>query len=110
MIAVGQRVRVVREERGLTQHALSELTGVTTDMISRLENGRYTTPGLRTLFRIADGMGLTVSALLPDAAPIAPLTPEALLRARLATLGHRARPADLELIVELVPTIVNRGR
>lgn len=108
MAALGQRIRGLRDERGYTQHEVAAAAGVATDMVSRLENGHYTSPGLRTLVRIADGLGVSVSALLPDGGPLAG-SPEAVYRARLMTLAHRARSQDLELIVELAAAVVNRS-
>jgi transcriptional regulator with XRE-family HTH domain len=110
MTDLGHRVRSLREERGLTQQALAKAAGIATDMVSRLENGHYSSPGLRTLLRIADGMGLPVSALLPDVHAVAHTTPEGALRARLTAIMQRVDIDDLELLVEIASTIVNRRR
>ncbi|PRQ03573.1 anaerobic benzoate catabolism transcriptional regulator [Enhygromyxa salina] len=109
MAELGKRVRLAREHRGMTQKEAAKAAGIATDMISRLENGRYQSPGLRTLVRIADGLGSTVSELLPDISgePQAS-TAEQSQRARLIALAHRAEPVDLELIVEIASVIVNR--
>lgn len=94
----------------MTQQVLAQAAGIATDMVSRLENGHYSSPGLRTLLRIAEGMGLSVSTLLPDVPDLNQASPEANLRARLNTLLHRVDLDDLELIVEIVGTIVARRR
>ena len=75
MVKLGQRIRAIREERGLTQQAVARSAGIATDMISRLENGHYTSPGLRTLLRVAEGMGVSLAALLPDAAGVPSTAP-----------------------------------
>lgn len=108
MIELGQRLRMVREERGLTQQEVARSAGVATDMVSRLENGHYTSPGLRTMLRIAEGMGISVAALLPDVPAVSYSTPEAALKARLAALLQRFDHEDLELLVDLAQTIANR--
>lgn len=105
---MGGRLRTLREERNLTQDAVARAAGITTDMISRLENGRYKSPGLRTLLRIAEGMGIAVRQLLPDTTGSTFGTQEHGLRARLMTTAHRASREDLELIVELAATVVER--
>jgi transcriptional regulator with XRE-family HTH domain len=110
MIELGHRLRSLREERGLTQQALARAAGIATDMVSRLENGHYSSPGLRTLLRIADGMGLPVSALLPDVQTVPHSTPEGALRARLAALVQRIDLDDLELVVDIAGTIISRRR
>lgn len=46
-----------REENGLTQKQLADVTGITQADISRLENGTAN-PSLRTLKRLAAGMGM----------------------------------------------------
>lgn len=109
MTELGKRIRVAREQRGMTQKEAAQAAGIATDMISRLENGRYRSPGLRTLIRIADGLGAPVSDLLPDTSGEAQASPtEMSHRARLIALAHRAEPKDLELIVEIASLIVNR--
>lgn len=110
MSELGHRLRNLREERGMTQQVLAQAAGIATDMVSRLENGHYSSPGLRTLLRIAEGMGLSVSALLPDMPSLNQASPDANLRARLNTLLHRVDLDDLELIVEIAGTIVARRR
>lgn len=109
MIELGERIRAAREERGLTQRAAAQAAGIATDMISRLENGRYTSPGLRTLLRIADGLGTSVAALLPDV-PANRGSLDNGLRARLMAVVARAEPRELELIVELAATVLGKTR
>lgn len=46
-----------RAEKSLTQQQLSQITGIPQADISRLENGNAN-PSLRTLQRLADGMGM----------------------------------------------------
>ena len=55
----GAKVRAEREARGLTQKQLSERTGIAQTDISKLERGNAN-PSLRTLQRLAAGMGMKV--------------------------------------------------
>lgn len=48
-----------RKEAGLTQKDLSDKTGITQGDISKLENGT-SNPSLKTLQRIAEGLGKTL--------------------------------------------------
>ena len=48
-----------REEKALTQKQLAEVTGITQADISRLENGTGN-PSIRTLKRLAAGLGMTL--------------------------------------------------
>ncbi len=47
----------LRAEKNLSQKQLSELTGINQADISRIENGNAN-PSLRTLQRIAEGLGM----------------------------------------------------
>lgn len=48
-----------RKDSGMTQKELSEKTGINQADISKLENGTAN-PSLRTLQRLADGMGMVL--------------------------------------------------
>lgn len=108
MFELGQRVRALREERELTQNALAKSAGIATDMVSRLENGHYSSPGLRTLLRLADGMGLSIAAMLPEAHTVTQATPEGIARAKISTLVHRAQAEDLELLADIAAVVIGR--
>ncbi len=55
--AIIQAMIDARKETGLTQKELSERTGIAQGDISKLENGNAN-PSLRTLQRLAEGMGM----------------------------------------------------
>ncbi len=46
-----------RRSRGITQEQLSQLTGIAQSDISKIENGNAN-PSIKTLQRLADGMGM----------------------------------------------------
>ena len=58
-LAIAQAMIDSRKEHGLTQKQLSERTGIAQADISRLERGNAN-PSLRTLQRLAAGMGMKV--------------------------------------------------
>ena len=105
---LGQRLRTIREERDLTQHALAKVSGIAADMISRLENGHYTTPGLRTLLRLADGLGVGVGELLPETIHEDMVSRETLLRSRLLSQVKQASAEELDLILGITGVILER--
>lgn len=109
MAALAQRIRAVREERGLTQQAVARAAGIASDMVSRLENGHYTSPGLRTLLRIAGGMGVPLASLLPEVSGPAS-SPESVLLGQLHALAQRAEPHELELLLDIAKVVVGRER
>ena len=57
--SVMQAMITARKSTGLTQKQLSEKTGITQADISNLESGKAN-PSLRTLQRLASGMGMKV--------------------------------------------------
>ena len=60
--AFGQRLRTLRVERNLTQAQLAKHARLQTSAICHIETGRRA-PSLKTLACIADGLGVSLSAL-----------------------------------------------
>ena len=66
--AIIQALINARQQSGLTQKELAERTGIAQGDISKLERGNAN-PSLRTLQRLAAGMGMKIQLeFLPDAA------------------------------------------
>lgn len=61
----GQRLRILRSERGMTQERLTELAGLDRNYVTEAERGKMN-PTLRTMGRLADALGVNVVALLRD--------------------------------------------
>lgn len=58
----GRHLRSIRDERGLTQEAFSELLGISVDFLSLVERG-INAPSFETIESIAHKLDLPVSAL-----------------------------------------------
>ena len=58
-MAIVKAMLDARKKTGMTQKELSDKTGITQADISRLENGNAN-PSLKTLQRLAEGMGMTL--------------------------------------------------
>ena len=56
---IGRRIAQLRNEQGITQEMLADMTGIRRPHISRIEMGRYSV-GLDTLEAIAKALGCTV--------------------------------------------------
>lgn len=56
---MGQSIRDLRTQRGLTQVQLAQLAGITQSNLARIEAGRYAV-GLDILNKIANAMGVAV--------------------------------------------------
>jgi transcriptional regulator with XRE-family HTH domain len=60
-IDVGQRLRALRSERGLSIRALAELSGLNVNTLSLIENGK-TSPSVSTLQQLAHGLEVPITA------------------------------------------------
>ncbi|MGH2878768.1 MAG: helix-turn-helix domain-containing protein [Solirubrobacteraceae bacterium] len=61
-LALGQAVRAIRDERGLSQVQLAEATGFIQAWISHVERGRRN-PSWSNVVRLAGGLDVSVSEL-----------------------------------------------
>lgn len=55
--------RYIREEKRMTQLELSQKSGVSRSIICGLETGRTKVTSTKTLFRIAETLGVTINEL-----------------------------------------------
>lgn len=62
--AIGRRVRKFRDERGLTQTQLAKDAKLSKSYLSEIENGETPRPSGRTLYALAQALGVTMSDLL----------------------------------------------
>lgn len=62
--SVGQRIRHVRETRGMSIGDLATKAGLAKSYVAKLERGDVDNPGVRTLASIAVALRITVGALL----------------------------------------------
>lgn len=58
-----QKLKMLRQERGLSQEGLALLCNIDRTYVGRLENLKRN-PSLEILPKIADGLGMTLSELL----------------------------------------------
>ncbi len=65
---VGQKIREVRAQRGMTRQALADDSGVSLRFLAQLEAGRGN-PSVMILRQIADAMSYPIDGLITDAPP-----------------------------------------
>lgn len=65
MIDIGQRLKGLRKEKGLTQEELSERTDLTKGYVSQLENN-ISSPSLETLMDLLEVLGCTPSEFFDE--------------------------------------------
>ncbi len=61
--AVALKIRITREQKGLRQQDLSDITGIARPNIARLESGRRI-PKIGTLRKISEALGITINDLM----------------------------------------------
>jgi transcriptional regulator with XRE-family HTH domain len=61
----GSRLRTIRREKGLSQEALAEKTGLSTNFVGEMERG-LKAPGLTVIVRLARALDSGVHDLLAD--------------------------------------------
>jgi transcriptional regulator with XRE-family HTH domain len=60
----GDRLREIREARGLTQNELAAVTGIHPQQIYKIENGKILSPGASTLIALAKCLEVSTDYLL----------------------------------------------
>ena len=63
---IGERIRRLRQQRGVTLSALARDAGVGKATLSGLEDGSRGNPTIETLYAIAGRLAVPIGALLPD--------------------------------------------
>jgi len=98
---------MARERRGLTQVEAAGAAELTPNVWSKLENGRFVNPGLRTLARVAWSWDGSIADLLSEG-PRPVDSPRLRHRAQLAALVRRADDDQLRLMVALARAVVTQ--
>lgn len=62
---LGRRIRQLRELKGHSLSRVAEDADVSKSYLAKLERGEIDNPGLKTLYRIAAALGVTLAELLP---------------------------------------------
>ncbi len=65
MNTIGDRLKQIRQKRGLTLDKTAELTGISKPMLWQIEKGR-TTPTINTLWKISTGLKAPLSLFLSE--------------------------------------------
>jgi XRE family transcriptional regulator, regulator of sulfur utilization len=65
-IALGDAVRAYRHDRGLSQEALGDLAGLSSNYVGDVERGERNI-SVRAVWQLADALGIPTSELMRDA-------------------------------------------
>ena len=71
-MTLGERIKLLRKERGWSQGELAEKIGADARQISRYENGRIT-PSVEVIVKIAQTFDVSIDYLLVEEVPRRPL-------------------------------------
>ena len=63
---LGEKMRIVRQSKAMTQTQLAEISGVSHITISAIELGRVKQPWLSTMDHLAEALGVTLDFLVQD--------------------------------------------
>ena len=99
---VGKRVKAVRQERGVTRKALSELSGISERYLARLEGGTGNI-SIALLYRIALGLNCTLSELMENDSSVDDLV----------SSYKRARPeirSQVDLLLNLKDALARKAK
>ncbi|MCB9765439.1 MAG: helix-turn-helix transcriptional regulator [Alphaproteobacteria bacterium] len=101
-LRVGQRLRVLREQCGLTQKELgARAGGIKPGEISRYENA-HRSPSLETMARLSEGLGVSVSTLVDVQDSASPDPGLGALNERIRTLPSTDQSKVIAVIEALV--------
>ncbi|MHB1820922.1 MAG: helix-turn-helix domain-containing protein [Streptosporangiaceae bacterium] len=108
-MALGERIRQLRKEAGLSQADLAEAIGADPGRVSRYEAGRIT-PSADALVRLAETLNVSIDHLLVDGIPRRPLHASAdALGDRLAAVAELP-PEDLASVLNIIDGLVAKNR
>jgi transcriptional regulator with XRE-family HTH domain len=111
-MAIGQRIRQLRGEKGLSQGDIERTTGMLRGYISRVEHG-HTVPSLETLERFAGALDVPLHQLFCD--PAEAMTPtaedqsaESQFLRRIKGCVHGLAESDRNLLLDLARKLASR--
>jgi transcriptional regulator with XRE-family HTH domain/mannose-6-phosphate isomerase-like protein (cupin superfamily) len=88
---VGNRLRSIRQRRGLSLRALAELSGLSPNTISLIERG-ITSPSVSTLHQLATALGVVINAFFVE--------PQEITTVILTRAGERIRSGSASVVLE----------
>lgn len=99
-VALGQRIRLRRKQKGMTQSLLAERVGIEPSNISHIERAASKV-GLNTLVKIANALECTVNDLLCDSL----ISDRTSFENELLELSKDCSPKELRLITDIVTAL-----
>lgn len=63
-MTIGEAIKKVRKGKGMSQDKIEEKTGIRRDYLSKIENGHNDNPTFKTLYKIAEALGVKLSDIV----------------------------------------------
>lgn len=102
---IGERIRVIRQEHGLTQERLAERVNLHPTYISEIENGKANV-SLQALASLARSLGVSLGDLVPSHKKTLPLELEADLTKALLRLSTQSR-RNQEIFLRILRLLID---
>ena len=61
---MGEKIKELRESKGISQYRLAELTGINRSTINRYENGSIQKISFDNLFKICEALGVDIKEII----------------------------------------------
>ena len=97
---LGERIKQARMNKGYSQSKLAELSGVSTNMIGKLEIN-YTTVSLKTILNIANVLEIDINYLVSDLQPNQKQANDLFIDSLLQDFTDK----DKELLIQIISAI-----
>jgi len=106
METIGQRIKRLREQSGLSQRALAKLCGCSSPAISDVENGHSATPSAKVLIKMCEVLGKSQRYILfgEDGDVTIPSKDDQILLEKLASLS----PTQRQLVLGTIDALLNK--
>ncbi len=65
VMILGKRIKNKRTEAKLKQEQLAQLSGISTEYLSKIERGKVKNVGIEKLYKIAHALGVHITDILP---------------------------------------------
>ncbi len=102
--AIGQRIKLAREAKGLTQEQLAEIVALSASHISVIERG-IKTPRLETLVEILNILKVDANFILADVLSVSNEITSSLLSNKLSALSETQQKKILRVLDTLIQEI-----
>jgi transcriptional regulator with XRE-family HTH domain len=94
--SVGEKLRSVRESRGLDPGKLAERAGVAVALVSQIESGELI-PSLAPLLKLARALGVRLGTFLDDHEEVGPVIVKAGTHGRVVRFSDKGTPAHSDM-------------